>query len=111
MVEADYQVKSPFVFKDNTARLSGIRCPDDRVEFFDIDSVTCYLAAIVFDNQLRKSHRLFYNYVCCSRNFFYIGGSFFCPFIEFVGVFTVQLDGNICFRSCHQLVEAELYRL
>ena len=52
-------------------------------------AVTGYLAAVVFDNQLRQSHRLLYEDVCCTRHFLYIRGGFLCPLIKFVRVFAV----------------------
>ena len=52
-------------------------------------AVTGYLAAVVFDNQLRQSHRLLYDDVCCPRHFLYIRGGFLCPLIKFVRVFAV----------------------
>ena len=52
-------------------------------------AVTGYLAAVVFDNQLRQSHRLLYDDVCCPRHFLYICGGFLCPLIKFVRVFAV----------------------
>ena len=52
-------------------------------------AVTGYLAAVVFDNQLRQSHRLLYDEVCCPRHFLYIRGGFLCPLIKFVRVFAV----------------------
>ena len=111
VVQTEHKVESAFILKDHSCTLSGISRTDNLVKLRYVYSVSGNLVSIVIYNQLRKAHSLLHNDIGSSGYLLYICGSLLRTGKELLCILAIQLNGNICLGTRHQLIKTQLNRL